>query len=301
MTRVLDLSNITKRFGHVTANEDVSLHLDRGEITDQAGNLLALHRLGRLGQRLGPGGRAQLAVFADVRTVQTLAAQAIPDETRLVGNPFLVHAIMVARQDAHDFAALGVDADVRPKRIHHVDGFGLGQFPRAGGEGVGFRDQRTDRAKVDDIALQVRLQRLVQVAGDLRILTAAGLAHLHDARDLGREADTARAGNAARHVGFDQRAQIQIVAGALGFAVAREIDAIGHRLVLQVAFAALVADRAIQRVVDQQEFHDPFAGLLDHRAVGLDHRRRAFRPGFGGPPTTSTRHMRQLPAMDRRS
>ncbi len=32
MTRVLELSGITKRFGHVTANEDVSLHLDRGEI-----------------------------------------------------------------------------------------------------------------------------------------------------------------------------------------------------------------------------------------------------------------------------
>ncbi|WP_370207257.1 ABC transporter ATP-binding protein [Pararhodobacter marinus] len=32
MTRVLELSHITKRFGAVTANEDVSLHLDRGEI-----------------------------------------------------------------------------------------------------------------------------------------------------------------------------------------------------------------------------------------------------------------------------
>ena len=32
MTRVLELDGITKRFGAVTANEDVSLHLDRGEI-----------------------------------------------------------------------------------------------------------------------------------------------------------------------------------------------------------------------------------------------------------------------------
>ncbi|SLN27510.1 ABC transporter ATP-binding protein [Roseisalinus antarcticus] len=32
MTRVLELDGITKRFGSVTANEDVSLHLDRGEI-----------------------------------------------------------------------------------------------------------------------------------------------------------------------------------------------------------------------------------------------------------------------------
>ncbi|WP_407495943.1 ABC transporter ATP-binding protein [Pseudooceanicola sp. MF1-13] len=32
MTRVLELTNITKRFGKLAANEDVSLHLDRGEI-----------------------------------------------------------------------------------------------------------------------------------------------------------------------------------------------------------------------------------------------------------------------------
>src|SRR5690348_17779164 len=41
-------------------------------------------------------------------------------------------------------------------------------------------------------------------------------------------------------------------------------------LVLQVALAALVADRAIQRVVDEQELHHPVARLLDHRRVGED-------------------------------
>ncbi|MBY6089287.1 ABC transporter ATP-binding protein [Maritimibacter alkaliphilus] len=35
--RVLDLDGITKRFGPVTANEDVSLHLDRGEIVSLLG------------------------------------------------------------------------------------------------------------------------------------------------------------------------------------------------------------------------------------------------------------------------
>ena len=36
----------------------------------------------------------------------------------------------------------------------------------------------------------------------------------------------AGAGNAARHVGFDQRAKVQILAGTLGFAIAAEIDAV---------------------------------------------------------------------------
>ena len=38
--------------------------------------------------------------------------------------------------------------------------------------------------------------------------------------------------------------------------------AVGHRLVLQRAFAALVADRAVQRVVDQQQFHHAVLGLV---------------------------------------
>jgi hypothetical protein len=78
---------------------------------------------------------------------------------------------------------------------------------------------------------------------------------------------------------LDQGAQIQIFGCAFGFAVAAEINAIGHGLILQIAFAALIADRAIQRVVDQQEFHHTLTGLFDHRAVGFDNRRLAFGTG----------------------
>ena len=66
-------------------------------------------------------------------------------------------------------------------------------------------------------------------------------------------------------MGFDQRPKIQIVYGAFGFAEPREIDAIGHRLILQIAFPALIANGAIKRVVDQQKFHDTLSGLFHHR------------------------------------
>ena len=111
--------------------------LDRHQIAHQSGNLLALHRRCRRCQRLGPVHRLQLARHAQIGPVQPLAPQPVPDKAGLVGNPFLVHAVMVARQDAHHFAALGIDADIRPQPIHHIDGLGLGQFPRAGGEGIG--------------------------------------------------------------------------------------------------------------------------------------------------------------------
>ena len=186
---------------------------------------------------------------------------------------------MIARQDAHHLAPLAINADIAAKRVHHVDGLGLGQFPRARGKGIGLAYKRPHRTQVDDIALQIAIERLTQIAGDLGIFTAPGLAHLHDAGHLRGEAHTARARDAARHMGLDQRAKIKILARPLGLAVAAEINAIGHGLILQVTLAALIADRAIQRVVDQQKLHHPLTGLLDHGAVGLDHRRRAVRAG----------------------
>ncbi len=99
--------------------------LDRGKVTDQTGDSLTLHRSSGSGQCFGPVSFAQFTVFTNIGRVQTLAAQSVPDETGFIGNPFLVHAIMVARQKAHDFAALGIHTDVRPERIHHVDRFGL--------------------------------------------------------------------------------------------------------------------------------------------------------------------------------
>src|SRR5690606_2239152 len=50
------------------------------------------------------------------------------------------------------------------------------------------------------------------------------------------------------------------------------------RLVLQVALTTLVADRAIERMVDQQELHHAFACLLDHRCRGEDFRKLAVWP-----------------------
>ena len=94
-----------------------------------------------------------------------------------------------------------------------------------------------------------------------------------------REPHAARAVNAAGHDRLDQRTDILVLDRALVLLVARRVDAEGHRLILQIAFAALVADRAIERMVDEQEFHHAFAGLLHHRRVGEDFRRLAIRAG----------------------
>ena len=47
---------------------------------------------------------------------------------------------------------------------------------------------------------------------------------------------------------------------------------IAEAVILQAAFAGLVADRAIKRVIEQQILHDHPLVLLDLRAVGHEHR-----------------------------
>ena len=72
--------------------------------------------------------------------------------------------------------------------------------------------------------------------------------------------------------------------GALVLLVPAPVETVGHRLVLQIALAALIADRAIERVIDQQEFHHPFLRLErlwrfgeNHHPVGRRHRARSYR------------------------
>ena len=174
------------------------------------------------------------------------------------------------------------------------------ELPRPRREGVGLRGERADRAEIDHVALQLRGHRLLEIGGDLHVLAAADGAELRHAGDLGHEADAARAVDAARHDGLDQRADILVLDRALVLLVAAGVDAVGHRLVLQVAFAALVADRAVERMVDQQELHHAFARLLHHRRAGADDL-AACRRGSGGSrarPGAGRQRLRRADQLD---
>src|SRR6202041_1862570 len=110
---------------------------------------------------------------------------------------------------------------------------------------------------------------------DFHVLATPGCAEIGHPGDFRREADAARALDAAGHDRLDQRAHIFVVYRALVLVEAVEgRAAIGHCLVLQVAFSALVADRTVEWMVDEQEFHHTFARLLDKRRPRIDARRR---------------------------
>ena len=182
-------------------------------------------------------------------------------------------------QNAHDFATPGINPDVGTQGIHGINRIGLAKLPRSCLEFIRSRRQRANGAKIDDIALQFRGHCLVEIGGDFHILATARGAQFLNPAHFGSEADAAGALDAAGHLGLHQRADVFIFDGALVFHEAVVGFAIGHGLVLQIAFAALIANRAIQRVVDKQEFHDAFAGLLHLRGAGENFRRFAIGSG----------------------
>ena len=153
------------------------------------------------------------------------------------------------------------------------------ELPRARDERPRPVRQRADRAQIDHVGRQLRQHAAIEVGGDLHVLAAADGAQFLDAGHFRHEADAARAMDAAVHERLDQRADVLLFDRALVLDVARAAEAVGHRLVLQVALTALVADRAVERMVDQQEFHHAFARRLHQRAGGEHLARRAVPVG----------------------
>ena len=104
------------------------------------------------------------------------------------------------------------------------------------------------------------------------------------ADDLVLEADAARALDAALFVQEDQVAQRHMLVEVHLVVVDHAADAgtVFERLVLQRAFAALVADRAVERVAGQQEFDHVLARVGDLLGRGADHQPVADGGRAGG-------------------
>ena len=108
-------------------------------------------------------------------------------------------------------------------------------------------------------------------------------AELHDTGNLLTETNTARAVNAAAHfLHRDQWANILGMHNSFFFVIARSRGAITDRQILQLAFATLIADRAIQRMIQQQKLHHIFLRAHCLFTVGThDHARRDWRRAGG--------------------
>ena len=137
-------------------------------------------------------------------------------------------------------------------------------------EPVGGAGQRPDRADLHRVAGEVGVERLA--VGGADELVRAPLEELDERvpGDLLREPGAAGAGDAAlpveQHLAGDRD---RLGEGALVVGEAGVALPVRHRLVLQRALAALVAHRAVERVVDEQELHHPALRLLRDRGGEL--------------------------------
>src|SRR5262249_29708444 len=174
----------------------------------------------------------------------------------LVADPPLLDRVV--RFQAAGHAAHGALADgqlrVAPDRAEGAAARGVRDVPRAPDEAVGRARERPHRAEVDDVAREAPDVGLAAERRDLGARAALLEGQLTVPGDVLAEADAAEARDAALAVDRDERREVERLGEvALGLDEARAPGAELERAVLQRALAALVAHRAVERVVLEQE------------------------------------------------
>ena len=166
------------------------------------------------------------------------------------------------------------------RHVVHLPGPGLVAIRAAG--------QSAHRADVDALAALLAVQlaalpaRPRAVGGD----RSAHAAILHSQRPhvhaLAADADAAVAEDAARAVVVDGRRPLLLLAVVFGLGVEAFPGAVLEGHVLQFALAAGVADRAVERVVAQQQLDHRLARLRNLGRVGDEDLSLGDRGGAGG-------------------
>ncbi len=184
----------------------------------------------------------------------------------LVTVPLLVDLRLDASQPSQHLAASMVVALLAARCAVLAHARRRDQIERPCPEPVLRAGECAHRADLHGVAGEVGVERLV--FEDCDLFECRALEHLDErvASDLLGEAGAPRAQHAAfaveQHL---RRDRDRLGVGALHVAEARLGVAVGHRLVLEWTLTTLVADRAIERVVDQQQFDDAVLRLLGNR------------------------------------
>ena len=160
--------------------------------------------------------------------------------------------------------------------------FAATQLPGAGAVAKRLAGQSTNGANVNHVAGQLGIHRITDEGLNFRVFTAVAHAKLHHTGHFLAKAHTARTVDAAAHFFHaDERTHILVENHPFLFLIARRRAAIPHRQILQLALATLIANGAIQRVVDQQKLHHRLLGLDGLVALAADNHAVGDRRGTG--------------------
>ena len=260
---------------------------DEGDRSGRCGR----QRRGGGGQRLGPAGGREAGSGAQQRLAQaTLSSHGLAREATLVAEPAPVHGVDVDTRVALDLIPGGVDRDATAHRTALTGGLGGVEIPGTGLEPIGAGGEGTHGTDLHGVAAEVRGERFVGERVDLGVVAPMDEVDQRIAGDVLGETRAAIAQDAALTIEQHEiadRDRLLLVALLLDHAALTGTER--HGLVLEGAFAALVADRAVERMVQQQELEDAVLSLLGDLGFGLDlHAGRALdhAAGLQGRATT---------------
>ena len=226
------------------------------------------------------GSRIQCCVPGDGRKIADLVSherfgQSVGMAARLeaeavaVAQPAPIHRVGVHPLIAQNLVARRLHHDAVAHRIGESR-VRLGQIPRTGLEPIRRSSERADRAYLHGVAAEIRAERRIGEGVDL-----SGAASVHElyervACHFRGEAGATVAEDAAFPVQIHLRADGDGL-GEVSFRLheAALARAESHRLILKRTLPALVADRAVQRVIHEQKFQHAFLSFLRGRAFRL--------------------------------
>ena len=218
-----------------------------------------------------PVDRFRASVFPKERLGEPLrVVDEIPGEASLDAEELAVDAGRVTVIGAEYFVVLYTERGLAAVAAVVADGSGVLQLPGAGLVAIRAAGERADRADVDAHAALLAVELVVPVRNNFRMRPAESDAQRIDVHRFVADPHAAITENAARGVEVDQRRELFLRnvdffhgEAALGSSVTED-----H--VLELAFAALVADRAVERVVDEQKLQGRLPGLCHLLGLGSD-------------------------------
>ena len=250
----------------LTEREELLVREVRRDDRGERRGALASHEVrelrGGVMKRVVPRGRFEGgAAPRSWRSEAVLIDEAVAEPT-LVAHPRLVHVVVAPRQQPIDASACGPDLDVAAVGAARADAFGLVQEPHAHLVVKVLAEERADRADVGGADRVVVGERLVGKDVDHRLVAEIEDAELAGLGDLLTEAYAATAEDAAFLIEHDARTDVDTLEQlAARLLCARRAAAVLERVVLQVALTGLVADRAVERVVHEEQLEDALARL----------------------------------------
>ena len=236
---------------------------------------------------LFPCRRGQPAIAADKRLLNTfLAVGEVKSVAALDAEEIAVNAALVAIISADNFHA-AIETAYAQSCFAAVAAVGTSgahvlHLPGPGLVAIRARGQRAHGADIDAHAAFFALQVVLFVGSDNRVDATVLNAQRPDVHSFAANAHTPVAQDAAWPVKVHDRRPLLLFAVLLEFHEPGFGSAVSERHVLQFALATGVADRAIQRMIPEQQLDHPLAGLADLIAGGGHDHAFADDRGAGG-------------------